>query len=437
MPDSNHDLDEFIQRSTQVEVPADVEERLRGRLAEFRTRVEQRPPSRLRMLVYSLTHPPTFRVPAVTAAVLAAVAVALVIIPKGSNESRAYAAAAAQLRSAQSLEYTIVLAPYTEVGFTYLAPGYRRVNCSWGIEMRTDGSGKQLLLMHATQNYVIEQVKQVNDLASGTDMVEQFKSLPQTADESLGEQRAGGKRLIGYRAHHMRAGSVSSGFKALDLWVDAGTRKPDHVDITFQEPGKPLYQMHIKDIRVDAETNRSLFDMTPPAGYTALVTPSAEQHANQLGSWQNSLRPEIKQVDALTAVVVSMKGSYLQTEAAVQAVESHLKEMGVTPVGPPFGRYESEQHWDAGYPVPPGTRVEAPFDSISLPAASVASVVVNGPWNQDSTDRWTAFLRWVVEQGYVPAGPPMEIWSGDAQQQTQSTEMRIAVIKANGTGNRN
>ena len=47
MHDSN-DVDELIRRRTQMEVPADVEERLRGRLAEFRTRVEQRPPSRLR-----------------------------------------------------------------------------------------------------------------------------------------------------------------------------------------------------------------------------------------------------------------------------------------------------------------------------------------------------------------------------------------------------
>lgn len=445
MLDTDHDVDELIRRSTQVEVPANVEVRLRSRLAEFRTRVEQRPPSRLRMLVYSLIHPTSFRVPAMTAAVLAAIVVALVLIPKGSNASRAYAAAAAQLRNAQSLQYTVVLAPYTEVDLSYLAPGYRRVKCSWGIELRTDGTGKQMILMHATRNYMFEEVKQVDSLANSTDFVEQWKSLPKTADESIGEQWVGDRRLLGYRVRQAPSGSGIPGLKWLDLWVDAPTGNPDHVDITIQEPGKPLYQMHIKDIRVDAEINRSLFDMTPPTGYTAIVIPNAEPHGNQLGSAQKTLRPEIRQAEALTAVVVPMKGSYLQTRAAVQAVESHLNEMGVTPVGPPFGRYFSSMNgkpgskvaWEVGYPilvghaVMGGIRLQPPFELRALPADLVASTVVSGPWGQDSDAHWAAFLRWVVEQGYVPAGPPMEIWSGqDAQQRTQSTEMRIAVTKA-------
>jgi hypothetical protein len=143
-----------------------------------------------------------------------------------------------------------------------------------------------------------------------------------------------------------------------------------------------------------------------------------------------ALRPEIKQAEALTAVVVRMKGSFLQAGAVVGAVESHLKEMGVTPAGPAFGRFGSEQDWDAGYPVPSGTRVvKAPFQTVTLPATTVASATVPGAWGQDSGSRWATFLKWVVEHGYVPAGPPMEFWSGEAR--TQSTEMRLAVRKAN------
>jgi effector-binding domain-containing protein len=443
MPDTNHDLDELIRRSTEVEVPPNVEERLRHRLAEFRERVEQRPPSRLRMLAYALMHPPSLRVPAMAAAVLATIALALVLIPSGSNTSRAYAAAAAQLRAAQSLQYTFVLAPFTEVEFSYLAPAYRRVNFPWGMELRTDGSGKQLLLMHATRNYLIEKVQQVDGLASAMDMVEQFKSLPKTADESLGEERADGKRLMGFRVHQAPSGSGIPGFKALDLWVDAETGNPDHVGITIQEPGKPLYQMRIKDIRVDAAVDRSLFDMTPPAAYTAIPVPNADQHTRQQGSGKNPLGPEIQWADALTAVVVPVQGSYPQTPAAVQAVESHLKKMGVPPVGPPFGRNfsavnGSKQTWEVGYPILAGRavkgdiRLDSPFELRALPAELAARKVFSGPWGQDSEVHWAAFLRWIVEQGYVPVGPPMEIWTGnDAQPRTQSTEMRIAVTKAN------
>jgi hypothetical protein len=207
------------------------------------------------------------------------------------------------------------------------------------------------------------------------------------------------------------------GLKALDVWVDAGTRAADHVDIAVQEAGKPPHQMHIRDIRVDAQINRSLFDLTPPAGYTAVEVPRTRP-----------MRAEIGQAAALTAVVMPMRGPYAQTRTALLAVESHLKSLGVTPVGPPFGRFGSEQHWDAGYPVPPGTRVEAPFELVSLPEALVASAVVNGPWGKAAENQWGAFVISLVKQGYLAAGPLMEIWSGqDAQPSTQSTELRIPV----------
>jgi outer membrane lipoprotein-sorting protein len=432
---ANDGMDELIRRRTQVDIPGDVEDRLRRRLMEFRTRVEQRPPGRLRALVYSLMHPRAVRVMAVTAALLVAVAVGLVVIPRGSSASRVYAAAAEQLKNSRSLEYTIVLnaTPYVAVDFSYLAPGYRRLSCSWGIEVRTDGTtGKQIVLMHATRTYLSEGGKQVESLADA-DLAEQLRSLPQTADEVLGEQRAGEKKLIGYRLRKALP-STFPGIKALDIWVDAGTREVHHVDITVEEKGKPAHQMHIRNFRVDAVANRSLFDLTPPAGYTAIAIPNGEPHANQPGSSQNTLvlRAEIGQAGALVAVVVPVKGSYLQTSAALQTVEAYLKTRGVTPVGPALGRYWSERHWETGYPVPPGTHAEAPFQLVSLPAALAASVVVNGAWGKDSDGRWGAFLKSVVEQGYFPAGPAMEIWSGeDAKPGTQSTEMRIPVTKAN------
>ena len=149
-PDPDSQVDDLIRTSTQVDVPIQVEERLRRRLAEFQTKIEQRPPSPLRRFMYSLIRPGVMRVPAVAAMVAAAVLVALVILPVGSNAGRAYAQAAAQFRAARSLQYKLVLAPYTEVDFSYLAPRSRRVNCSWGIEIRADDAGRQIVLLHWT-----------------------------------------------------------------------------------------------------------------------------------------------------------------------------------------------------------------------------------------------------------------------------------------------
>jgi hypothetical protein len=345
-----------------------------------------------------------------------------------------FAAAAAQLRGSQSLAYTIVLnaAPYVGVDFSYLSPGYRRIDCSWGIEIRTDGvSGRQIVLMHAARTYLLEGGKQVENQANIEDFVEQFRSLPQKADEVLGERLTGGKKLIGYRLRNAPNGSIP-GLKSLDIWIDLGRGEADHVDITVQEQGKPAHQMHIQNIRVGAEVNRALFDLTPPAGYTPFPVPGGGERDSASGSSQSVpvLQARVALGAPMTAVVMPMHGPYAQTRAALQTVESYLNTLNVIPVGPPFGRYESEQNWDVGYPVPPGTEVEAPFKPIALPGTLTASAVVNGGWGQGSDPRWAAFLRSVVEQGYAPAGPAMEIWSGeDAQPGSQSTEMRMPVTQ--------
>ncbi|MGA2040450.1 MAG: GyrI-like domain-containing protein [Bryobacteraceae bacterium] len=435
--DANDEMDELIRRSTQVEIPADVEDRLRHRLAEFRTRVEQRPPNRWRSLVYSLTYRPPVRVMAMAAAVLVAVAVGLVLIPREANASRVYAAAAEQLRNAQSIEYSIVLneTPYVGIDFSYAAPGYRRLNCSWGIEVRADHTArKQIVLMHMERMYVAESGKQVEGLANSEDLVEQLLSLPPAAGRVLGERQAGGRRLIGYRLPNATLGASFPGLKSFDMWVDAGTRQADHVDIAIAEQGKPVYQMHIRNIRVNGQVDRSLFDLTPPAGYTVITAASAAANASKTTPQQNALvlQAQIRRSDALNVVLLPMTGSYAQTQAALERVAFYLKTIGMNPAGSPLGRFESEQNWDAGYPVPAGTHVEAPFRFETLPPALVAIVVVNGPWGKDSDARWGAFLKSVVEQGYVPVGQPMEKWTGeDGKVQTQSTEMSIAVTKAN------
>ena len=124
-------------------------------------------------------------------------------------------------------------------------------------------------------------------------------------------------------------------------------------------------------------------------------------------------------------------GRYLQASAAVLNVARHLQERGVVAAGLAFGRFESESHWEVGYPVPPGTAAESPFDVVTLPGGPVASLVVRGPWGQDSAARWSRLLAWLGEHGYVAVGPPTETWSGDAAHpDAQVTVMSISVVRS-------
>src|ERR1035438_6765305 len=114
MLNTDHDLEEAIRRSTQVEVPDEVKVRMQHRLAELRAKIQQQPANRRREWIEMFKRPMSFRIAAITVAPLAVV-LAWTLLPGGAKQNRVYAAAVAQMRNAQSLEYKIVLAPYTEV----------------------------------------------------------------------------------------------------------------------------------------------------------------------------------------------------------------------------------------------------------------------------------------------------------------------------------
>lgn len=426
MPD-DRDVDDVLRRSTEVEVPADVEARMRQQFTEFRNRLDrERHPAR--ELAASLLQRRPFRWAA--AATVLATVLAIVFLAGGTDGNRVYAAAASRLAAARSVQYTIEVAPFVSVGFSYLAPAHERVTTSWGIEIRMDGSGAQLVLLHASRQYVREQ-KSPDGLARTADLIEQLTSLPRTPDSRLGERTVDGRRLVGYRV--LGAGMPGEhGLESLDLWLDADSDALDHADLTPKGAGSSGYQMHIRDIRIDADVDPARFDMTPPAGYSdARSAGVAGRLYPEYPAGLASRQPQVTHAAQQSAIVIPMSGSYLQASAAAVKVLEHLRQRGILPAGPAFGRFESESQWAVGYPVLPGVGAEPPFELITVPGGSVASVEVTGPWGQDSAARWSWLLAWLGEHGYVIVGPPTEVWSGDeTRPDAQVTDMRIAVAAA-------
>jgi hypothetical protein len=439
--DASHEMDDMIRESAQLEVPADVEAHLRQRLTEFRSSIERRPQNRLQVWAYSLVSWPTIRTAAATAIAVLAVIAGIMLIQSKSAGGRVYAAAVERLRSAQSLEYTIVLneMPYVAVDFSYVSPGYKRINCSWGIEIRTHpGAGQKAILMHLTRLHFRGKGEPDEALAGVEDLAEQLRLLARESNQAIGKRSSDDKKFLGYRVRKSPASSSFPGLDTLDVWIDARTGDVDHVDISIKEAGKPPHRMYIRNIRSGVEIDRSLFDLSPPAGYTTVVLPDGTARASKAGAAQSSpkLRVEIRQANALKAVVMPMKGSYLQIRSALEKVETYLKTAGVTPVGPPFARYleaGQEPSWEAGFPVARDLSVPAPFQMLSLPREQIASATAKGSWEAISGTRWIAFLKSVEEQGFRwdQGRPAMEFWFGeDGRPETQFTEMRIPVVKA-------
>ena len=426
MPD--HDpVDDVLRRSTEVEIPADVEARMRRQFTAFRARLDdrRRPVSEL---AASLLGQRPVRWAAAGAAL--ATVLGIVFFWGGTDGGRVYAAAVSRLAAARSVQYTMEIAPFVSVEFSHLAPAHERIRMSWGMEIRADGSGTQVILLHASKQFVREQ-RGPGSLARTADLVEQLTSLPRTADSMLGERTVGGRRLVGFRVMGTRMPG-EHGLESLDLWLDAVSGALDHVDLTPADAGASGYQMHIRDIRVDADVDPALFDMAPPAGYSeAKPAGASARSAAELSTGLASSQPQITRASRQSALVVRMSGSYLQAAAAVASVAQHLQQHDIVPAGAAFGRFASESHWEVGYPVATGTTTEPPFEVITLPAGPVASVVVQEAWGQDSAARWSSLLAWLGEHGYAAVGPPTEAWWGDeTNPNAQFTEMRIAVAPA-------
>jgi hypothetical protein len=419
-------VDDLLRRVIEVEIPGDVEARMRRQLEAFRTRLEtRRAPVRERLAglfgAWSLRW-------AAAGAAVAAVLVVVFVVGGGTDAGRVYAEGVSRLSGAATLQYTIELAPFVEIEVSYQAPMHERVSTSWGIEIRTDGSGTELVLMHATRQYVRGQ-RRPGALAHAADVIAQLTSLPKRADAVLAEQRVGGRRLMGYRVLGSRMVG-SHGVESIDLWIDAASGLPDHADITPSGAGGSGYRMHVKDIRLDEAVGAGRFEMRPPAGYVE-VTASGGPRPGTIVPGDLSPEPAIVPAAAHAAVVLPMRGPYSQAAAAVAQLRRELDARGIVPTGSPFGRFESEAHWEVGYPVPQGTLVHGPFEVVELPGEQVASLVVTGPWGADAAGRWSRMMAWVAAHGFVVMGPPTEIWSGpDAEPAMQVTEMRVAVAPA-------
>jgi effector-binding domain-containing protein len=420
----DHAVDGVLQRNLQADVPADVEARLRQQLRGFQARVDrEHHPVREWAGQYLWRFPMRW---AAAAVVLTAVA-ALVVVWDRSDGSRVYAATAQRFAAARSIRYTIELAPFVSVDFSHLAPASDRVSTSWGIEIRSDGSGAQLVLLHGSRQFVRE-TKSPGDVMHTADLIEQLSALPRTADAALGERTTSGKRLVGYRVlgSHMPG---AHGVESLDLWIDARTEVVDHVDVTPKGAGASGYQIHIRSIQVDSALDPALFAMTAPPGYAdAAAAATSGRPLAETARGSTSSPPTVAEVPALRAVVVSMSGPYQQASAAAAKVAQYLLQQGIAPVGPAFGRFESEAHWVVGYPAPAAAKAAAPFEVIDMPGGLAASMSVTGPWGLDSTSRWSTLLDWIAEHGYQTVGPPTESWSGNERfPDTQVTEMRIAI----------
>jgi effector-binding domain-containing protein len=138
---------------------------------------------------------------------------------------------------------------------------------------------------------------------------------------------------------------------------------------------------------------------------------------------------QVTAVEAVHAVVLPMKGSYMQHPDAFGRLGGYLSGRGITPSGPAFGRYFSDPSvgeanllWEVGFPVPADAPAKAPFEIRELPATLTAVHVHRGSMEELGT-AWAQMIEWIVSNGYQRLR--REVFRGDM---AESPEVGMPVI---------
>jgi AraC family transcriptional regulator len=174
----------------------------------------------------------------------------------------------------------------------------------------------------------------------------------------------------------------------------------------------------------------------PAAAPAASPAPAAATPAPTPATTPAAPAVVLKNVEAVHALVVPMKGSYMQHPDAFGRLFGQIQASGVTPVGPPFGRYlndatqvpEADLQWEIGVPVGPEAKASPPLEVRDIPAGPAATLIHLGP-PEGVAQGWQQIAQWIGANGYRPAGPALMVFDQPGPDDMH-IELRMAVEKA-------
>jgi outer membrane lipoprotein-sorting protein len=256
-------LESLFRDNPGAEVPQDVEIRVRRHLTALRERMEaakgEERPSRVSGWSLALRY--------ATPAVILIIFIAYLFIP-GGDSSRAYADVVKQLRNARSLTCTIVnkVETFSRGTITvkqeciFKEPYYFRYTDTVGnYVVRNMGEQKSLTVLPEKKMYIETDYYDAPYEFNGASFMDGFRSMPERADEILGEQEMGGHTVRGFR---VKAGVVT----VKTLWVD--TETGELIRMEEEHVTAPGSRIIFEDIRFDIEYDDSFFSLKPPSGFT-------------------------------------------------------------------------------------------------------------------------------------------------------------------------
>jgi len=206
---------------------------------------------------------------------LAAAAVIIVAVFAGIHQfgvdgaSVAFADIVEQLANARTMTYSIVTRtpvesmPTLRLQMAFKEPGYMRTTTADGYINVIDWTqNKGISLWPPKREYIdIEASNYQHDPAQDPfAVVEKLRTLPDQADEVLGEKEIDGRVLQGFR--------VTQDDMINTVWIDPQTAQLVRVEIEYTN--SPGMNTIMTDFQFNAELDDSLFSLVPPEGFTRL-----------------------------------------------------------------------------------------------------------------------------------------------------------------------
>jgi hypothetical protein len=118
--------------------------------------------------------------------------------------------------------------------------------------------GKAILIIHSQKQFREIDFSNLPQDKPEIEFFEWLRTLPERADEALGEREMDGRKVQGFR--------VSENGMIGTFWIDTETGDLARVEMDF--PNAPGSHGVMTDFRFDLELEDSLFSLTPPEGYT-------------------------------------------------------------------------------------------------------------------------------------------------------------------------
>ncbi len=201
---------------------------------------------------------------------IAAAAVIVIAVLIGLNffsdsvsiTSTAYAEIVERLHNARTLTYVVETNTSIEE-IAFKEPGYMRMSAPGGFVSIVDSiQGKCITILPPRKQFTEMEMSnlQKDPARQNIDVIERLRSLPERADEELGTREIDGRVVQGYRV--TEEGLINT------IWIDTQTRNLVLVEMEFLNA--PGMSGTMSDFQFDVELDDSLFDLTPPEGYTRM-----------------------------------------------------------------------------------------------------------------------------------------------------------------------